>query len=187
MRTSWPPARRSSTRCTRASATWGSSSRAASPKRSIRSSPSNIDLIDCLPPGLYEAVIQEKTPDAANVELVSGDYISRFERRTLADIRALGGNTPGGRALLCGRGPVVGSDPNGLYRTTLQPVIRALATEQSAEGCVARTRCGWATRFSPTATRRCGRWPRAEKMRRTGNRLLATTPSCSGKRTSPTG
>lgn len=55
---------------------------------------SNIDLIDCLPPGLYEALIQEKRPDAAHLELVGGTFISRFERRSLDDIRSLGGNTP---------------------------------------------------------------------------------------------
>ena len=54
----------------------------------------NIDLIDCLPPGLYEAVIETKTPDSTNVELATGNHISRFERRTLEDIRALGVNTP---------------------------------------------------------------------------------------------
>jgi len=55
---------------------------------------SNIDLIDCLPPGLYEVVFKPITPDDANVELVTGGYISRFERRSMDDIRALGGNNP---------------------------------------------------------------------------------------------
>jgi pimeloyl-ACP methyl ester carboxylesterase len=93
---------------------------------------SNIDLIDCLPPGLYEAVIQKKTADAAHAELAAGDYISRFERRTLDDIRALGGNTLDEERCFAGVARL--SDVNlGLYRTLLQPLIRGLATEQSAE------------------------------------------------------
>ncbi|MFY9942203.1 MAG: DUF3141 domain-containing protein [Desulfobacterales bacterium] len=92
----------------------------------------NIDLIDCLPPGLYEAVFQEKTPDAANVELAAGGHISRFERRSLADIRALGGNTPEDERCFAAVARL-SEVTRGLYRTTLQPMIRALATEQSAE------------------------------------------------------
>jgi len=38
---------------------------------------SNIDFIDCLPPGLYEAVIKKTDADDANPDLVVGDYISR--------------------------------------------------------------------------------------------------------------
>jgi pimeloyl-ACP methyl ester carboxylesterase len=92
----------------------------------------NIDLIDCLPPGLYEAVIGKKTADAANVELASGDYISRFERRTLDDIRALGGNTP--EEERCFAAVARLSEVNhGLYRSLAQPALRALSTEKGAE------------------------------------------------------
>jgi pimeloyl-ACP methyl ester carboxylesterase len=92
----------------------------------------NIDLIDCLPPGLYEAVFESKTPQAANVDLVGGDHISRFERRTLDDIRALGGNTPEEERCFAAVDRL-SEVTHGLYRTTLQPLIRALVTEQSAE------------------------------------------------------
>ena len=93
---------------------------------------SNIDLIDCLPPGIYEAVIQKKTPDAVHAELASGNYISRFERRTLDDIRALGGNTLDEERCFAAVARL--SEVNqGLYRTMLQPLIRDLATEQGAE------------------------------------------------------
>jgi hypothetical protein len=53
---------------------------------------SNIDLIDTLPPGLYEAVFEAKTQDTANPNLVTGDWVMRCETRTLDDIRAIGGN-----------------------------------------------------------------------------------------------
>jgi pimeloyl-ACP methyl ester carboxylesterase len=46
---------------------------------------SNIDLIDVLPPGLYEAVMTPKEAAGPTAELVSGDYLVRFEARTLDD------------------------------------------------------------------------------------------------------
>lgn len=89
---------------------------------------SNIDLIDCLPPGLYEAVFEKKTPGAANLELVSGEYISRFEMRTLNDIRALGVNTFEEERCFAAVARV--SDVNnGLYRTTAQPIVRSIANK----------------------------------------------------------
>ena len=92
----------------------------------------NIDLIDILPPGLYEAVIQEKTPDIDNIELVTGSYISRFEKRTLDDIRALGGNTVEDDRCFAAVARL--SEANlKLYRTMLQPVIKSLVNESSAE------------------------------------------------------
>lgn len=100
---------------------------------------SNIDLIDCLPPGLYEAVLESKTTDSANVDLVTGQYISRFARRGLADIRALGGNTPGEDRCFAAVARL-SETTNGLYRTTVQPLVRALATEQGAE---------WSRRMHP--------------------------------------
>jgi pimeloyl-ACP methyl ester carboxylesterase len=92
----------------------------------------NIDLIDCLPPGLYEAVIEKETPDTPNVDLVSGTYISRFEHRRLDDIRALGGNSPEDQRCFAAVARL--SQVNkGLYRHTAQPVVRAMSSEWSAE------------------------------------------------------
>src|SRR5262249_23054302 len=53
---------------------------------------SNIDLIDLLPPGLYEAKFDAKGADTVNPELTQGQWVMRCEPRTLDDIRALGGN-----------------------------------------------------------------------------------------------
>jgi pimeloyl-ACP methyl ester carboxylesterase len=94
---------------------------------------SNIDLIDCLPPGLFEAVIVKKTPDAAHVELATGDYISRFERRSLDDIRTLGGNTLDDERCFAAVARL-SEATLGLYRTMAQPVLRGLVTEKGAEG-----------------------------------------------------
>jgi pimeloyl-ACP methyl ester carboxylesterase len=92
----------------------------------------NIDLIDCLPPGLYEAVIQKKSVDAANAGLVTGDFISCFESRSLADIRAMGGNSLDEERSFAAVARV-SEAIHGLYRTTAQPLVQSLATEKSAD------------------------------------------------------
>ena len=92
----------------------------------------NIDLIDCLPPGLYEAVIQKKSADTANIGLVTGDFISCFESRSLEDIRAMGGNTLDEERSFAAVGRL-SEAIHGIYRTTAQPVVRALFNEKSAE------------------------------------------------------
>src|SRR6476646_1421739 len=55
---------------------------------------SNIDLIDVLPPGLYEATFEPRGPDTLNDDLTVGQWVMRCEARTLDDIRAMGGNSP---------------------------------------------------------------------------------------------
>ncbi|MFC5429417.1 DUF3141 domain-containing protein [Paraburkholderia denitrificans] len=50
---------------------------------------SALDLIDVLPPGLYEAKITDTTPEAGRLEALEGRYEIRFERRTIQDILAL--------------------------------------------------------------------------------------------------
>ncbi|WP_321959955.1 DUF3141 domain-containing protein [Paraburkholderia sp. J7] len=50
---------------------------------------SALDLIDVLPPGLYEAKITDSTPEAGRLEALEGRYEIRFERRTIEDILAL--------------------------------------------------------------------------------------------------
>ena len=93
---------------------------------------SNIDLIDVLPPGLYEAVMTRKTADAIHPELVSGDWIVRFERRTLNDIQAIvRPDRENERRFATVRR--VSEINLGLYHTLLQPFVRALASEQTAE------------------------------------------------------
>ena len=55
-----------------------------------------IDLIDILPPGLYEAVITEVEEDTARPELIDGRFLLSLQPRKLADIRAFGRNDPAG-------------------------------------------------------------------------------------------
>jgi len=85
---------------------------------------SNIDLIDTLPPGLYEAIFEDKTADTANPDLVSGNWVMRCEARTLDDIRALGGNDMADERRFATAARV--SEINlSLYRTFVQPMVRA--------------------------------------------------------------
>jgi pimeloyl-ACP methyl ester carboxylesterase len=84
----------------------------------------NIDLIDTLPPGLYEAVFENKTERTANPDLASGDWVMRCEMRTLQDIRALGGNDAADERRFATADRV--SETNlALYRAFVQPAIRA--------------------------------------------------------------
>ena len=93
---------------------------------------SAMDLIDLAPPGLYEAVITDVGEDTANPELIDGRYLFRLERRSLADIRALGNNDPEDQLRFATAARV--SEANlALYRTTLAPLVRAMTTEQTAE------------------------------------------------------
>ena len=93
---------------------------------------SNIDLIDTLPPGLYEAVFERKTEDTANPDLVSGNWVMRCEMRTLEDIRALGGNDAEDERRFATAARV--SEINlSLYRAFVQPAVRAATSSPVAE------------------------------------------------------
>jgi pimeloyl-ACP methyl ester carboxylesterase/DNA-directed RNA polymerase subunit F len=50
----------------------------------------NVDMINTLPPGLYEMIIDKKNPFMEHAEFVSGEFTARFERRKIADIKRLG-------------------------------------------------------------------------------------------------
>ena len=50
---------------------------------------SALELIDTLPPGLYEAVIQDTTPDMPGLQYLEGRYLIQFVPRDIADILAL--------------------------------------------------------------------------------------------------
>jgi len=101
-------------------------------KKEHREFASNIELIDCLPPGLYEAVMKRKSGDDMNVDLASGDFISRFEMRTPDDIRALGCNSAEDERAFAAVART-SEITHGLYRTMLQPWVRAMASEEMAE------------------------------------------------------
>jgi hypothetical protein len=93
---------------------------------------SNIDLIDVLPPGLYEATFEAKGADTANAELATGQWVMRCEARTLDDIRAMGGNSPEDERRFATAKRV--SEINlAAYQKFLQPWIKRAVTPQMAE------------------------------------------------------
>jgi Protein of unknown function (DUF3141) len=93
---------------------------------------SNIDLIDVLPPGLYEAVMTPKDPNDPTADLIAGDYLVRFEARDLDAIRSLGGNDIEDERKFATVARI--SEINlGLYRTFLQPWVQAFANETAAD------------------------------------------------------
>ncbi|TPE51779.1 DUF3141 domain-containing protein [Amaricoccus solimangrovi] len=93
---------------------------------------SNIDLIDVLPPGLYEAVLTPKGEAIANPDLVTGEWVMRCEARTLDDIRALGGNDLADEREFEAAARV--SEVNlALYRALAQPAVRAMVPPALAE------------------------------------------------------
>ena len=93
---------------------------------------SNIDLIDTLPPGLYEAVFENKAANTANADLVTGDWVMRCEMRTLDDIRKLGCNEQSDNR--CFEAAARVSEINlSLYRAFAQPFVRAAATAPMAQ------------------------------------------------------
>ena len=88
---------------------------------------SNIDLIDVLPPGLYEAVLEAKGSDTVGADLVAGQWVMRCEARTLDDIRALGGNDAEDERRFATAARV--SEINlALYRAFAQPTVRAMTS-----------------------------------------------------------
>jgi len=90
-----------------------------------------MDLIDCLPPGLYELVVTPKVAGEPGADLVSGDFLSRIEARLLDDIRAFGRNSEDDDRAFATAARV---SEIGLanYRTYLQPIVKAIASEQIA-------------------------------------------------------
>jgi pimeloyl-ACP methyl ester carboxylesterase len=94
---------------------------------------SNIDLIDILPPGLYEAVLSKSSAAGEPGSPDVGTYIARFEARTLDAIRALGGNSEEDERRFATAARI--SEINlGLYRTFVSPWLRTFSNEALADG-----------------------------------------------------
>jgi pimeloyl-ACP methyl ester carboxylesterase len=93
---------------------------------------SNIDLVDVLPPGLYEATFEARGADTTNADLAVGQWVMRCEARTLDDIRAMGGNSPEDERRFETAKRV--SEMNlAAYQKYLQPWIKSMVTPQMAE------------------------------------------------------
>ncbi|HOD63685.1 MAG TPA: DUF3141 domain-containing protein [Smithellaceae bacterium] len=83
----------------------------------------NFDMIDCLPPGLYEMVIDG--------DVASGKFESRFEPRTMADIAAYDDGIQDEKDFSVVA--KVSEANDNLYRLLARPWIKLWTTELSAE------------------------------------------------------
>ena len=92
----------------------------------------NIDMIDVLPPGLYEINIKDKTPETLNADLAEGNYVTSFEHRTLEDINKIVEHKTEDDRRFAAVSRV--SDINvGLYKSFVQPWLKMMVTPASAE------------------------------------------------------
>jgi pimeloyl-ACP methyl ester carboxylesterase len=87
----------------------------------------SMDLIEALPPGLYEMVVEEVREDRSGCEA----YTVRFEARSFDDLRAYDDGREDETPF---RSVARVSEINeGLYETFMGPLVRATATEASAQ------------------------------------------------------
>jgi len=91
-----------------------------------------MEMIDLLPPGLYEAVITPVESTTLNANLIGGKYLFQLEMRTLDDLRAMGGNDAADekRFATVAR---VSEITHGLYETTAAPIVQSVITAPIAE------------------------------------------------------
>ena len=91
-----------------------------------------MEMIDLMPPGLYEAVIEEVVEGTERPDLIHGKYLFKLEARTLDDIRALGASSEedNKRFATVAR---VSEINHGMYSTLVQPVVKAMVSAPLAE------------------------------------------------------
>ena len=91
---------------------------------------SALDLIDVLPPGLYEAIITDTTPDTHGVSMIDDRHVIRFEPREVQDILALGDGREGEKAFELVRH--VAEINQAMYDKLVSPVVQMFSSELSA-------------------------------------------------------
>ncbi len=91
-----------------------------------------MDVIDCMPPGLYELVIEPAPEGTPSGFYGTGRWISRFEARTFDDLRALGRNTEDDDRAFATAARVSELLLSG-YRTFAQPWVRAVVSQPMAD------------------------------------------------------
>jgi len=95
-----------------------------------------MDLIDGMPPGLYEIVITSQSKGDVGADLLAGDFNVRIEQRTLDDIRALGCNSEADEREFAAVARLSEIN-NKLYSTFVQPWLRPWITPQFASAVLA--------------------------------------------------
>ena len=110
-------------------------------KREHRELISVMDMLEQLPPGLYEMVIEQGPKHGAPQDLDRDTYTVRFETRTVNDIRALNPDRRSGESLFSTVNQV--SEVNErLYESLYGQVMRAMSNEATAQLLHCCTPCG---------------------------------------------
>lgn len=102
-----------------------------------------MDMLDAMPPGLYEALIDEAGEDTANRDLVKGGHVLRLVPRTLDDIRKLGSNSPEDE-LKFAAVDRVSTINRRLYENYLGPYVRSITPPAFGE---------WSRKMHPNRVR----------------------------------
>ena len=95
----------------------------------------NMELIDAMPPGLYEILVTEKPSSEASSQGEVGDFDLSIEERSLDDIRALGCNSLEDEREFAAVARVSELN-NALYQTFLQPWIKMMSGPQVARAAI---------------------------------------------------
>lgn len=90
-----------------------------------------LEVIDALPAGLYEMIIEKKEAGAQGAELETGQYLVRFEARKMDDIRSLGPERTEEAPFQTV--DTVSQLNDRLYRLFASPWVRALTSAPTAE------------------------------------------------------
>lgn len=90
-----------------------------------------LEMIDALPAGLYEMIIERKDAAARHSELEPGDYLVRFESRKMADIRSLDDTREEEDRFETV--DAVSKLNDQWYKAVMSPLVRASTTRQSSE------------------------------------------------------
>ncbi len=90
-----------------------------------------LDLIDMLPPGLYEMTIEDTTPEMSHLELTDGRYLSTFHPREVSDILALDDGREDEQAFDVARRVAEINQAN--YDKFISPAVQAVANEPTAK------------------------------------------------------
>jgi pimeloyl-ACP methyl ester carboxylesterase len=95
-----------------------------------------MDLIDGIPPGLYEIVITDKSEGEVGAELLTGDFNVKIEERGIEDILMMGCNSNEDEREFDTVARVSALN-NALYSTFIQPWLQASVTPQMASAVLA--------------------------------------------------
>jgi poly(3-hydroxyalkanoate) synthetase len=91
-----------------------------------------MEMVESLPPGLYEMVIETKAADLAYSELEQGDYSVSFETRSIEQLRLVDPETREDEAIFSTVAQV--SEINdAIYKNTLRPILQAVITPEMGE------------------------------------------------------